>query len=165
MNMIISIDDIQAPSDIINACFCLFIGVLNTKYWMFHVKLIKYNTDFFSFTKATAEAIALSHCFPELFTTLWPHCAAVVKVGWIIFSRRFIMRSCICMHWTCRRFCWCMARRTSLHMSSMARLDLFCCCSMACISRSFFLFIDSRLLASPFLDELGWELGNERRIF
>ena len=82
--------------------------------------------------------------------------------GWIIFSRRFIIRSCSCRHWTWRRFCWCMARRTSLHVSSMARLDLFCCCNMACITRSFFLFMDRCLLERLFLADVGCELGEQR---
>lgn len=97
--------------------------------------------------------------FPGSFTPLWPHGADAVAGSWIIFSRRFIIRSCSCRHWTWMRFCWCTARRTSLHVSSMARLDLFCCCSMACKTRTFFLFKDRCLLAFLFLAEIGWELG------
>lgn len=55
-----------------------------------------------------------------------------------------------------------MARRTSLHVSSMARLDLFCCCNMACITRSFFLFMDMCLLERLFLADVGCELGEQR---
>lgn len=105
------------------------------------------------------------HGFPGSLTPLWPHDADVAEGGWIIFSRRFIMRSCSCRHWTCRRFCWCMARRTSLHVSSMARLDLLCCCNMACITRSFFLFMDRCLLACLFLAEVGWELEKRELTF
>lgn len=73
------------------------------------------------------------------------------------------MRSCSCRHWSCRRLCCFRARWTSLQVSSMARLDLFCCCSMACISRSFFFFMDSCLLACPLLAEVGWELREEKQ--
>lgn len=100
--------------------------------------------------------------FPESFAPLWPHAGELAGKGWIIFSRRFIMRSCSCRHWTCRRFCWWMARRTSLHVSSMARQDLLCCCSMACMTCTFFFFRDSRLLAC-LLDDMGWELENQNK--
>lgn len=103
--------------------------------------------------------------FPGSLTPLWPHDADGAEEGWIIFSRRFIIRSCSCRHWTWRRFCWCKARRTSLHVSSMARLDLFCCCSMACITRSFFLFMNRCLLACLFLAEVGWELEKREGTF
>lgn len=56
-----------------------------------------------------------------------------------IFSSRLIMRSCSCRLCTWRRFCWSSTRRTSRHVSSMARLSLRCSSSMASSSRSFFL--------------------------
>lgn len=112
------------------------------------MKSIKYKTAM------TTVALTL-HGFPGSLTPLWPHDADVVEGDWIIFSSRFIIRSCSCRHWTWSRFCWCRARRTSRHVSSMARLDLLCCCSMACITRSFFLFMDSCLLARRLLAEVG----------
>lgn len=56
----------------------------------------------------------------------------------IIFSSRPIMRSCSWRLCTCSRFCWSSTRRTSRHVSSMARLSLRCSSSMASSSRSFF---------------------------
>lgn len=121
------------------------------------MKSIKYKTRELSQTTMTTVTLPL-HGFPDSLTPLWPHDAGAVEGDWIIFSRRFIIRSCSCRHWTWSRFCWCRARRTSLHVSSMARLDLFCCCSMACITRSFFLLMDSCLLARRLLAEVGRQL-------
>lgn len=62
--------------------------------------------------------------------------------GWvtagIIFSKRFIIRSWSWRLCTCRKFCWCITRRTSWHASSTARLNLRCSCSIASKIRSFF---------------------------